>query len=139
MSINGTNSAYETTYGKRASQVEKSDMVKANFWLNVGYSVEVKDAEGTMVSKFVSLPGGGTPLDTTKPLDVKGGDEFASFRTAQNDLLAQLLESAKTLKPGQDRIFGDAGGLQFQLRRVQDARPVIQPDANMFSRKLAFA
>lgn len=104
---------------------------KADIWMNVGYSVEVDVVENgvtTKESRFVSLPVG-IPFDTMELLATTSQNAgFAAFQAARNDLHAQLMQVAKTLQPGEERMVGGiAGGLQIQLRRV--ATPTAAPAA----------
>jgi hypothetical protein len=111
----------------------REERPQAQTWLNIGYVAgEGEDA------KFVSLPVG-IPLDTQKALDIPRSPEFAMFRAAQNDLLAQLQAAAAELQPGQDVIIGVDGGLAIQLRKV--AGPAETPPVdgtNPYARDLGF-
>ena len=110
---------------------------KSEFWLNVGYVVEVDTDEG-VVERFVSLPFG-IPLDTMKPLEISGSsDAFAYLRMAQNDLLESLLEAANELKPGESRVLGAGDQLAIEIRRIKGERTDLKPGANPFARKLQF-
>lgn len=110
---------------------------KSEFWLNVGYVVEVDTDEGP-VDRFVSLPFG-IPLDTMKPLEVSGSsDVFAYLRMAQNDLLESLLEAAQQLQPGESRVLGAGDQLSIEIRRVKGERTDLKPGANPFARVLKF-
>lgn len=119
-------------------QSQKQEQVPAKFWLNFGHLVEVEDAEGNRVQQFVSLPWG-VPLDTQTPLDETANNEgFAFLNQARNDLLAQVLAFARTLKPGEERILpGTICGLQIQIRHVREKRQV--SGENPFKVKLALA
>jgi len=111
--------------------------VKSEFWLNVGYVVEVDTDEG-VVERFVSLPFG-IPLDTMKPLEISGNsDVFAYLRMAQNELLESLLEAANELKPGESRVLGAGDQLAIEIRRIKGERTDLKPGANPFARKLQF-
>lgn len=95
---------------------------KAEFWVNIGYSVEVEVVENgtsTKENRFISLPVG-IPFDTMEMLNTSSQNVgFSAFQAARNDLHAQIMTVAKTLQPGEERfIGGTAGGLQIQLRRV---------------------
>lgn len=122
---------------KPATSAAAETRAKSEFWLNVGYTVEVDTDEG-VVERFVSLPFG-IPLDTMKPLDVSGNsDAFAYLRMAQNDLLEALLEAANELKPGESRVLGAGDQLSIEIRRVKGERTDLKPGANPFARKLTF-
>ena len=127
----------------QASAPAQGDRPKANFWLNIGYSLVVagKNAQGeaTQEHKFVSLPVG-IPLDTTEALSVNSRNaEFAQFQAARNLLMTQILDVAKTLKPGEEKIIGgQTGGLEIQLRRVNDEVAAPAAEGNPFAIKLTF-
>lgn len=110
----------------------KEDRPKAEFWLNVGYSVDVETDEG-VEQRFISLPMG-LPLDQQEKLSTNSSnDMFAAMQSARNDLLEQLMEAASKLSPGEDTIVN----LQVQVRRVQGERVAIPAGQNPFVRKLS--
>lgn len=121
------------TFGKTntaSNSAAKADKPKAQFWLNIGYVAN----EGTEDAKFISLPTG-IPLDTQEPLPTNSSNEdFRAMRSAQNDLLEQLVEFAQGLEPGAEGIIQ----LQVQLRRVKAPAEDIKPDENKYARKLTF-
>ena len=117
--------------GTAAPVAGKQDQPKAQYWLNVGYPVTL-DTDGGPEDRFVSLPLG-IPLDTQEHFATNSRNElFAQFQGARNDLLDQIMEVAKTLEPGQDRILN----LSIQLRRVNDEAPAPTNENNVFVRKL---
>lgn len=120
-----------------AASGNKEDRPKSQFWLNIGYNIEVpvvedgKDA-GTE-NHFVSLPVG-LPLDLSQKVAIKGqSPEFVAMQTARNELLEQLMEFAETLKPGEVKDIQ----LTVQLRRINGEAPVIKSADNPFSKKVA--
>lgn len=112
---------------------------KAEFWLNVGYNVivDVVDAQGvtTQEARFVSLPSG-IALDTMNLLPTDSQSEaYRAFQTARNGLHDALMNVAKTLKAGEERIIGGtgaAGELVLQLRRVAAPAAPVQAASNPF-------
>lgn len=119
-----------------AAGTAKQERPKAQFWMNVGYEVDVivKDASGKDVTetRFISLPMG-MPLDTMEKLPVKSSNnEFRALQSARNHLLEQVLEAAKTMKPGETQLVN----LQIELRRVNDEQEAIPADVNPFIREL---
>lgn len=125
---------FEETFGKnKKNGVAAAEMRdKAQFWLNIGYSSGVQDAD-TGEEKFVSLPMG-IPLDTQEHLTTNSRNaEFAQFQSARNNLLDQIQEVSKSLAPGESRILN----LQIQLRRVNEEAGEIPVEQNMFARKIA--
>lgn len=122
---------------KKPSAAATEARVKSEYWLNVGYVVEVDTDEG-VVQRFVSLPFG-IPLDTMKPLEVSGSsDAFAYLRMAQNELLESLLEAANQLQPGESRVIGCGDQLSIEIRRIKGERTDLKAGANPFARKLQF-
>lgn len=121
------------------TQTAAADRPKSQFWINIGYNVEVPvteagEAAGTE-NRFVSLPVG-LPLDIAQKATIKGHDtEFVAMQTARNELLEQLIEFAETLKPGEVKEIK----LVVQLRRIQGEAPVIKTNDNPFSQKLQLA
>lgn len=119
----GQSNKSETTSAKEAKP-------KAQLWLNIGYVAN----EGTEDAKFISLPTG-IPLDTQEALPTNSSNaDFRAMRSAQNDLLEQLIEYAKDLEPGEEGIIN----LQVQLRRVKAEAADIPADENKYARKLTF-
>lgn len=109
-----------------------ADKPKAQYWLNIGYET------GDATYPFVSLPNG-IPLDITDALTVTGKPEFAQFRTAQNELLEQLIEQAADLEPGEDAIISHPDmPLAMQLRRVRGEVAPISSAENPLSRPNMF-
>lgn len=112
---------------------------KAEFWLNIGYNVnvEVTDAQGVVSteSRFVSLPVG-IPLDTMTLLPTDSQNEaYRAFQSARNGLHEAIMGVAKTLKAGEEKFLGGsgaAGELVIQLRRVSGPAAPVQAAANPF-------
>lgn len=126
-------SVFEQTFGRRSSNAPQQEREAAQFWLNIGYRTEDE------TYPFVSLAQG-IPLDTITALPITGRNEaFREFQSARNDLHAQIMDMAKALEPGQDRIFDTDTGLSIQIRRVDAVQEVPNPENNGFVRKLALA
>ena len=127
----------ETSNKNNASCRQVDDRPKAEFWLNIGYSVEVADENtGEIESRFISLTTG-IPLDTQEKLTINSRNQmFAAFQGARNDLLDQIMDVAKMLAPGEEKIIGEAGGLQLQVRRVNGEAPVVKLSRNPFRRPI---
>lgn len=122
---------FDKTFGQKKAGADKRDLPKAQFWLNVGYNVEI-DTEHGVESRFVSLPIG-IPLDTQEKLPTNSrNQQFAQFQAARNDLMDQLLEIAQTLNPSEERILN----LEIQLRRVNEENAV-SSTSNPFAKKLS--
>lgn len=124
-------------------QAPANERPKANFWLNIGYMVQLQvevDGKVQTEDKFVSLPTG-IPLDTMEKVSTQSSNtEYAAFQSARNDLLDQIMDVAKTLEPGEQKIVGGSeGGLAIQVRRVSDERAPIAADSNPFVMKVALA
>lgn len=128
---------FNKTFGQnsKTSDAKGDDRAKAQFWLNIGYDSGVEDADGK--TRFVSLPTG-IPLDTQEPLPTNSRNaEFRAFQSARNDLMAQILDVAKSLAPGEEKIIamGD-NGLAIQIRRVNEEQAEIPVETNQFARKV---
>lgn len=122
---------FNKTFGtNKPATTSNTDKPKAQFWLNIGYDSGVQDEHGN--SRFINLPQG-IPLDSQDHLPTNSrNNEFAAMQSARNDLLDQILEHAKTLKPGEECMLN----LQIQLRRVNEDQGPIPADANPFARKI---
>lgn len=134
---NAVSADYATAFGKKSTTaVPTADRAKNQFWLNIGYSVEVDVHENGVAvgkeTKFVSLPVG-IPMDGMQALPVNSkSEEFAAFQTARNDLLEQLSQLVTGLKPGEDRLIN----LQVQARRISAEAAPIAAANNPFAKKL---
>jgi hypothetical protein len=119
------------TNGSKQSKTE--DRPKAQFWMNVGYQVELETEEG-LETRFVSTPTG-IPLDTQEKLETNSrNSNFAAFQGARNDLLDQIMEVCNGLAPGEEKLIT---GLTIQVRRVNGDQPAINVESNPFRRKLS--
>lgn len=122
---------------KKDSKQEIAAEERSQFWLNIGYAVDVdvETDEGVHTeNRFVSL-NSGIALDRVQELKANSSNqEWAMFQQARNDLLEQLLDLANTLKPGEAQVID----LQVELRRVKDESATVAVDieANPFARKL---
>lgn len=115
-----------------AQQPAKEELPKAKFWLNLGYESPVAEEDGS--KRFVSLPLG-LPLDTQEPVKIAGKNkDWQAFQAARNGLLAQLMELAETLQPGEDAVFT----MEVQLRRVSEGDVVVDEATNKYAAKLEF-
>lgn len=112
--------------------------VDSKFWLNIGVVTQVEDAEGNQIDQFVALPWG-IALEGQTLLDETASNEaYAFLNQARNDLLAQVLNFARTLKPGQEVILpGDISGFRIQIRHVREKKAVT--GENPFKVKLGLA
>lgn len=137
MSLNSGIDFKKTFAQPAAASAAKADRPKAQYWLNIGYVVQVPVEGGGTEQRFVSLPSG-IPLDTMEEVKTNSSNVlFAQLQAARNDLFGQLMDQAKTLAPGEDKIFGEEGGLQIQLRHVREENAEIKPADNVFSRPLS--
>ena len=116
-------------FGNKSSSA-KEERPASQFWLNVGYEVQVPNSEGQEETRFVSLPAG-IPLDNIEALPVKGKNaDWNMFQSARNELLAALMEAANKLAPGEEQIVN----LQIQLRRTNNEEVKVDPATNPFAR-----
>ena len=102
------------SFGQRMAGKEEtpSQSKDADVWLNIGY------ATGNPEYPIITLPFG-IPIDTQKPLDLRGSNVgFVTFTKRRNELLEEIQRAAADLKPGEDCIIGgEDNGLLLQLRR----------------------
>ena len=130
MSVDFTKMSFGKTETSSSSS-KKDDKPKAQFWLNIGYQVEVPTDSGNE-DRFVSLPQG-IPLDTQEAVSTKSKNkDWQAFQVARNDLLSQMLKLAETLEPGEEKLLN----LQIQLRRVSDEEEVTEVQGNPYARTL---
>lgn len=124
--------SFAKTFGLQAEEPVKAkeDRPKAQFWLNLGYTVEVETTAGAE-ERFISLPLG-IPLDTQEPEKTNSKNkEWAMIQAARNALLEELKEYAQHLQAGEEQIIQ----LQVQLRRVNDEAEIPEGE-NPFIRKV---
>lgn len=133
MAINNSSKTFGDRLGGNANHSNDKDFEKAEFWINVGYSVESEDPETSeMKHTFISTPKG-LPLDTQEKLKTTSGNtSFVNQRHAQNDLHDQLMDVAKTMDPGETRIIQ----LEVQIRRVRGEAAPTKPSENPFRKRL---
>jgi hypothetical protein len=117
-----------------ASAPAADDRPKAQFWINVGYAVEVQvsgpDGKTVQEQRFVSMPIG-IPVDTQEELKTNTRNvEWNMLQQARNELVHALTEAGNELEPGEERIVN----LQVQLRRVKDEAAAPDITANPFLR-----
>lgn len=124
---------FNKTFGSTAPKsTSKADLPKAQFWINIGYTAEI-DTDDGVEKRFISLPMG-IPVDTQEKLPTNSSNVlWAMQQAARNDLMEQIMEAAKTLKPGEEAILK----LEVQLRHVRDEAPAATAENNQFVRKLA--
>lgn len=129
---------FAASFGATAKPAAQGDKPKAEYWLNVGYLTNVKDAD-TGENRFVSLAMG-IPLDTQEHLDTnKGTQEFRAFQAARNqlqkDIMASVLE--KGLKHNESFVIPleNSGGLAVQIRRVKEDVPFDETAENPFLKR----
>ena len=124
---------FNTTFGSTAAKSnDKKDLPKANFWLNIGYPVQI-DTDHGVEERFVYLPMG-IPVDTQELLPTNSrNSEWAAFQAARNNLLEQIIEAGKNLEPGEEVMLN----LSIQLRRVNDEAPAASTENNPFVRNFS--
>lgn len=89
----------------------------AQFWLNVGYYVQVPSADNpdVMVERLVSLPMG-LPLDTMQRQRTDTSSaELNNLRDASNTLLEAILKHVQSMNPGETKKLTN---LHLEVRRV---------------------
>lgn len=112
----------------------KTDEIeKSQYWVNVGYEVEVETDQGTE-TRFVSL-NAGIALDRVQEMKTNSSNaEWNHLCAAKNDLHTQLMEAASQMKPGESKLVQ----LQVEIRRIKEDAPIISSSENPFSVKLKF-
>lgn len=119
---------FEKTFGASSAKTAaaKDELPKALVWMNIGYTVEVTNSDGSKEEKFISLPVG-IPVDTQEALPITSrSEDYNLFQDARNKLLAAVQKKASELTPGEQFMIEN---LEIQLRRVAD--PVTAPDASV--------
>ena len=113
----------------------------AQIWGNLGFYADMPvfndngKKTGDTEKVFISLPYG-IPLDTMNPANTKSSNKrWAAQQDAKNKLLANLLEKAHTMEPGETF---DATGLTLQVRRAAEATEV-ESDDDLISQVPSFA
>lgn len=115
-----------------AAGTAQDDRPKAQYWLNIGYQADHL-IEGEDTPRFISLPVG-IPLDTMETLATNSRNQvYALQQAARNDLMAQLIDHAQGLEPGQSTIVN----LQIELRRVNEDAGPVDASHSPFARKLS--
>lgn len=112
---------------------------KTMFWLNVGMSLPVPNAEtGETEEVFVSLPMG-IPLDGLKEQHTSSSNEnFRQLVAAKNWLLKTIKDKAESMEAGEAELVN---GLEIQLKRVSEettgstaGNPLLEMMQNRFTR-----
>ena len=107
------------------------ERAKADYWLNVGYTVDEQTDEG-IVQTFISLPLG-IPLDDQKTLPENSSNQrYAALSAARNDLYQQVMAACSELADGEERILD----LQIQIRKVRSEAASVPAGQNPFLKKL---
>ncbi|MGQ0565611.1 MAG: hypothetical protein ACT4OK_11140 [Gemmobacter sp.] len=95
---------------------------KAKVWLNFGINIEVPNADGELVPRFISLPMG-LALDNMDPIETKPSDtpEWVEEVRMRNMLLSALKAETRAdkLAPGQTAMLNLP--IVAQARRVPEA------------------
>lgn len=101
---------------------------KEKFWGNVGVYAKAHDENGDLVEQFISL-NYGIPMSSVEEMKLSGQPNWRKIVQAKNSLLAQLLDIARSLEPGEVKDIP----MVFQIRHVKDesaAKP--EDDAFVF-------
>lgn len=113
------------------SKVDVSDRPKAQYWLNVGYTVQEETEDG-VVDTFISLPLG-IPLDDQKALPENSSNaRYAALSAARNSLYEQLMAVCAELGDGEEQLLD----LQIQVRKVRGEAATVKSGENPFIKKL---
>lgn len=107
------------------------ERAKAQYWLNVGYTVQEQTDEG-VVDTFISLPLG-IPLDDQKTLPTNSSNaRYAALSSARNSLYEQLMAVCAELGDGEEQLLD----LQIQVRKVRSEQATVSAGENPFLKKL---
>lgn len=131
--MSGFNFKKPTSNAVQAARSNVSELPKSEFWLNVGYYVEVPTEDGEGVENvFVSLPMG-IALEGQKTLPTNSSNaRFAALNQARNELYEQLMAACQGLEPGEEQPVP----LELQARRVRGEQPTVNKGNNPFIKNL---
>lgn len=88
---------------------------KQTEYVNVGLNLPIPQADGTVVTKFVSLPFG-IAMDNVEPMEATGSNvEWANMVAAKNFLLNYVRTELSKLAPGEESMLS---GLEVQVKRA---------------------
>lgn len=108
----------------------------AQFWFDVGYLEKVDLDEG-IETRFISQ-GNGIGLDKLDDLTIGRSNELCRIiQAARTELMAQIMDVAKILDPGEHRIIGNAGRLEIHLRRLNAEQPAVKAEEQTFAERQA--
>ncbi len=94
----------------------------AQYYLNIGVTLDVEQADGTTTQEFISIPVG-LALDNPKPMEYRGSnDDWLNKVQVKNALLAKIQRLATEQAPGSGEVIED---LQVQVfrRKADTAAP----------------
>ena len=117
-------------FGVSASEAQSTargtDRPKSMEWVNVGITLPIPQADGTVVETFVTLPFG-IATDNLEPMEARGTSvEWHRMVAAKNFLLKHIKDTMAKLEPGQAVILP---GLEVQLKRTAEAVVPSQDDS----------
>lgn len=126
----GRNNGGDTTNAATSGSTNAKDRPKAQIWINVGYEVDSRDKDGNPIVEFIALPTG-IPLDTMDKVPANQRDPyFQKKQQASNTLLDRVNAMAKKMAPGEEKIIGERGSLQIQIRRVKAEAEIVDAQSN---------
>ncbi len=94
----------------------------AQYYLNIGVTLDVEGADGTTTQEFISIPVG-LALDNIKTMEYRGSnDEWLNKVQVKNAILAKIQRLATEQAPGSGEVIED---LQVQVfrRKADTAAP----------------
>lgn len=117
-------------FGNRMGVTTADEREQADVYANFGY------ATGDPKYPFVSCFGIG--IDTLKPKELRGDDDYRAFVAAGNELLAEVQAAAAELAPGESTILiydpDQKIAIQLRRREAKNNTPPA-PENNRFSRR----
>lgn len=108
-------------FGGTASETQTStrnERPKSMEWVNVGITLPIPQADGSVVPTFISLPFG-IAVDNLEPMEARGTSvEWHRMVAAKNFLLKHIKDTMAKLEPGETVVLP---GLEVQLKRTAEA------------------
>lgn len=124
--------------GARRNGAKEEEFVASEYWVNLGYNVDLENEQGETSSEFIRL-NRGIPLDHVKQVQTNSSNDFFFMKaSAQNAFLGDFREACKALQPGESKFIEGPSGLVIELHRVKAQREAVKTDENPFVRKFSF-
>lgn len=111
--------------GNAPQREEKQKRESSKLWLNVGYYVDVPQADGSTKRTFISTALG-IPVEHIPRIEVKSNSspEWKAMAQAKNDMLDELLKLGSQMAPGEGKALPV---LAVEIQRVNEVDTTIIP------------